>query len=699
MRLAISTLILCLFSFFPALAQGDTLQLSFSHEGIERTYLLYVPEAYDGSEPWPLVMNFHGYAIDGFTQMVWSGMNPVADTAGFLVVYPDGRPVVSTTPNIPPEGLGWNVSVPEDTVFVSVESVDEVKYTNALIDHIASRYTVDPARIYATGWSNGGMMSTVLACELSDRIAAIAPVGATGAIDRPCDPERVMPILYTHGTDDQIFSYTEGSSDFLLGVPDYLNFWANLKNCSAVPDTTMIPDTVSSDSTFVEAIAWSGCTSELIHHRVVGGGHNWSGGSPAQPGFLGFVNRDINSSVEAWRFFKKHLHPNPRMSETLQKEFVSGDSLRSYILHVPAAYDGSEPWPLVINYHGFTNTAGDQMGISQMNVVADTGRFLVAYPQGLLVNNPFNGVRDLGWNIFGTLSDNDDVAFTSDLIDHINASYPLDLNRVYATGWSMGASMSYDLVCQLSDRIAGIAALDNQMSEMQIAQCQADRPLPMLQMHGTADPIVPYQGVVFPTGMDSFLVATRTAEYWAEQNGCISPPDTIQLPDLDTTDQSQIRIFSYNNCSDSTEVLFYEVTGGGHTWPGGAPLPGFLGPVNRDISASSEIWNFFKRHTLPDQSVNTSQAAPGTSLSWQLYPNPFRNQLMIDLKLERQNMVEVRLLNLLGQPVHALPPQFLSSGVQQIMIRPSSTLPGGIYLLELHVGQQRATRKVIYRKN
>ena len=221
----------------------------------------------------------------------------------------------------------------------------------------------------------------------------------------------------------------------------------------------------------------------------------------------------------------------------------------------------------------------------------------------------------------------------------------------------------------------------------------------MLQMHGTADPIVPYQGVVFPTGMDSFLVATRTAEYWAEQNGCISPPDTIQLPDLDTTDQSQIRIFSYNNCSDSTEVLFYEVTGGGHTWPGGAPLPGFLGPVNRDISASSEIWNFFKRHTLPDQSVNTSQAAPGTSLSWQLYPNPFRNQLMIDLKLERQNMVEVRLLNLLGQPVHALPPQFLSSGVQQIMIRPSSTLPGGIYLLELHVGQQRATRKVIYRKN
>lgn len=193
MRSTLCSLLLCLCTL-PLFAQGDTLQLSFSHEGVERTYLIYVPAAYDGSEDWPLVLNFHGYAIDGFTQMVWSDMNPVADTAHFLVAYPDGRPVVSTTPNIPPEGLGWNVSVPEDTVFVSVESVDEIKYTNALLDHIASNYAVDPARVYATGWSNGGMMSTVLACELPDRIAAIAPVGATGAIDRPCNPDRIMPI-------------------------------------------------------------------------------------------------------------------------------------------------------------------------------------------------------------------------------------------------------------------------------------------------------------------------------------------------------------------------------------------------------------------------------------------------------------------------------------------------------------------------
>jgi len=581
----------------------DTLQLSFTHEGVERTYIIYVPAAYDGSEPWPLVMNFHGYAINGFTQMVWSDMNPVADTAGFLVVYPDGRPVVSTTPNIPPEGLGWNVSVPEDTFFVSVESVDEVKYTNALLDHIAGEFSIDPARVYATGWSNGGMMASVLACELSDRIAAIAPVGATGSIDRPCNPDRIMPILYTHGTDDLIFSYSEGSSDFLLGVPDYLDFWADLKECAAMPDTTMVPDTVSSDSTTVDIITWNDCSSELIHHRVVGGGHNWSGGSPAQPGFLGFVNRDIHSSVEAWRFFSQFEHPNPRTAQVIPDTLVSGDSTRTYLLYVPASYDGSEDWPLVINYHGFTNSSEFQMALSDMNAVADTGQFLVAYPQGLLVENPFNGQTAPGWNIFGTLSDNDDVAFTSDLIDHIAADYTVDLSRVYATGWSMGANMSYDLACQLSDRIAAFAPVANQMSEMQITTCSAERSVPMLQMHGTADPIVPYNGAVFPSGMDSFLVATRTAGYWADLNGCSPTADTSVFTDMDTSDQSTVTVYANGDCNDGADVLFYEITGGGHAWPGGAPLPDFLGPVNRDIHASSEIWNFFNRQTHPSPRV------------------------------------------------------------------------------------------------
>ena len=193
--------------------------------------------------------------------------------------------------------------------------------------------------------------------------------------------------------------------------------------------------------------------------------------------------------------------------DTLSLSLSSGDSTRTYLLYVPASYDGSEEWPLVINYHGFTNSSQFQMALSDMNAVADTGQFLVAYPQGLLVDNPFNGQTAPGWNIFGELSVNDDIAFTSDLIDHIAADYAVDLSRVYATGWSMGANMSYDLACRLDDRIAAIAPVANQMSEIQIATCTADRPMPILQMHGTADPIVPYQGVVFPDGMDSFMVA------------------------------------------------------------------------------------------------------------------------------------------------------------------------------------------------
>jgi polyhydroxybutyrate depolymerase len=603
MRSTLCSLLMCLCTL-PLFAQGDTLTFTFSDQGYDRSYIVYVPEAYDGTEEWPLVFNFHGYSINGSVQMLWTGMNVVADTAHFLLVYPNGLLMRNTNPALAPQGPGWNAGSDSDTVFFSTQPVHEPTFVSNLIDQVAANFNVDLRRVYTTGWSNGGMQSTVLACELSDRIAASAPVGAAGDEGRPCNPERIMPILYTHGTADPLVHYEDGGANpNFWGIPDYLAFWADMKGCNAIPDTVMVPDTDTTDSSTVEIITWNDCSSPLIHHRIVGGGHTWSGGPPLLPDFVGPINQDINTGVEVWKFFKQFEHPNPRSAQVIADTMISGDSTRTYLLYVPAGYDGSEDWPLVINYHGFTNSSEFQMALSDMNAVADTGQFLVVYPQGLLVENPFNGQTAPGWNIFGTLSDNDDVAFTSQLIDQIAADYAVDLTRVYATGWSMGANMSYDLACQLDDRIAAIAPVANQMSEMQISTCTADRPMPTLQMHGTADPIVPYQGAVFPSGMDSFLVATRTAMYWAEMNGCSPTADTTTFADLDTSDQSTVTVYAYGDCDAGADVLFYEITGGGHTWSGGAPLPEFLGPVNRDIHASSEIWKFFNRQTHPSPRV------------------------------------------------------------------------------------------------
>lgn len=695
--------ILILFSFLAfqvnILAQGDTLTFSFSDQGYERSYTVYVPEAYNGTEEWPVVFNFHGYSINASVQMLWTGMNAVADTGHFLLVYPEGLLMKNTNPALAPQGPGWNAGSDSDTVFFSAQPVDEATFVSNLIDQVDANFNVDLHRVYTTGWSNGGMQSTVLACELSDRIAAAAPIGAAGDQGRPCNPERIMPILYTHGTADPLVNYEDGGANpNFWGIPGYLAFWADKKGCSAIPDTVMVPNTDTMDSSTVEIITWNDCSSPLIHHRIVGGGHTWSGGPPLLPDFVGAINQDINSGAEVWKFFKQFSHPNPRTPQIISDTLVSGDSTRTYLLYVPAAYDGSEEWPLVINYHGFTNSSDFQMALTEMNAVADTGQFLVAYPQGLLVSNPFTGQIAPGWNLGGDLSPNDDITFTSDLIDQIAAQYAVDPARVYATGWSMGGNMSYDVTFYLSDRIAGFAPVGGQMTEAQIDTLTADRPIPMLQMHGTADPIVPFNGAVFPDGTDSFDLATRTAMYWAEMNGCSTMADTTQFADVDTTDQSTVTLYSYGDCEAGTEVLFYEITGGGHTWSGGAPLPDFLGPVNRDIHASSEIWNFFNRHLLPDLAVNTTPVSNLPNFSWQLYPNPFREQLMIDLRLDNQDFVEVRLLNLLGQTLYTIPGQILPAGAQQLMIRPSSTLPDGMYLVEIRAGKQRVSRKVMYRK-
>ena len=290
---------------------------------------------------------------------------------------------------------------------------------------------------------------------------------------------------------------------------------------------------------------------------------------------------------------------------------------------------------------------------------------------------------------------NDDVAFTSDLIDHIAADYAINQSRVYATGWSMGANMSYDIACQLSDRIAAFAPVANQMSEMQIATCISERPTPMLQIHGTSDPIVPYNGAVFPSGMDSFLVATRTAMYWAEQNGCSPTADTTTFADLDTSDQSTVTVYTYGDCDVGADVLFYEITDGGHTWSGGAPLPEFLGPVNRDIHASSEIWNFFNRHPLSDPLVDTRETR-SADVHWQVYPNPFRNQVQVGFSLTQKANVTVSLHNLLGQPLWQSNRQQLAAGEHHLAYELEKQLPTGMYVLQLRINETVSSRLVMH---
>ncbi len=208
---------------------------------------------------------------------------------------------------------------------------------------------------------------------------------------------------------------------------------------------------------------------------------------------------------------------------------------RNYRLHLPTGYSADQEYPLVFNLHGFTSDALQQEFYSGMNAVADTAGFIVCYPNG--VNNAWN----VGWS-FGSTAD--DVGFIENLIQELAENYGIDTTRVYSCGMSNGGFMSYRLACELNDRIAAIASVTGGMFSGYLPQCEPGRPVPILEIHGTADDVVPYDG----TPNVNAPVET-TVNFWADNNGCAAMPDGIPLPNTAPNDGSTAERFDYPGCA------------------------------------------------------------------------------------------------------------------------------------------------------
>lgn len=261
----------------------------------------------------------------------------------------------------------------------------------------------------------------------------------------------------------------------------------------------------------------------------------------------------------------------------------SGGRSRSYLLYVPKTYDPAAPAPLVLSLHGFASWPANQMSVSRWNELADQHGFILVYPAG-------TGFPKR-WNAGGATGDKavDDVAFLSDLIDALSHQFTVDPARIYVNGLSNGAGMSNLLACRLADRIAamgGVAGAYTPPAE----GCAPTQPVPIIAFHGTADPIVPYdggaagpQGWVFPAVPD-------WAAAWAARNGCDATPEQIPA-------RGEVSGVKYSGCTGDANVVFYTVDGGGHSWPGGGKLPeAIVGHTTDDVDASALMWEFFAQH-------------------------------------------------------------------------------------------------------
>ena len=286
-----TTVILLFTGFVFSSTAQQTINASITHDGIERDYILYVPEIYDGSTAAPLVLNFHGFGSSASQQMFYGDFRDIADTEGFLLVHPEGTTFIGNQ--------FWNVGFPGLS-----SNIDDVGFTEALIDELATLYAIDLDRVYATGMSNGGFMSFLLACQLSEKIAAVASV--TGSMTQDtfddCNAQLPTPVLQIHGTEDDVVLYNE--NNLSLPIPDVISYWVDHNNCETTPTTTTLPDVDVSDGSTIEHSVYedgdNGITTE--HMKVIGGGHTW----PGSVINTGGTNQDIDASMEIWLFFSRY---------------------------------------------------------------------------------------------------------------------------------------------------------------------------------------------------------------------------------------------------------------------------------------------------------------------------------------------------------------------------------------------------------
>lgn len=360
----------------------------------------------------------------------------------------------------------------------------------------------------------------------------------------------------------------------------------------------------------------------------------------------------------------------PSSAQVVTGTLVSKGLTRDYRLYVPAIYDGSVPVPLILNLHGYGSQNWQQELYGDFRGIADTANFLVVHPNGTM-----DGSGNRFWNAFGT-SSVDDVAFMRDLIDTLSHHYNIDPNAIFSTGMSNGGYMSYQLACDLGDRIAAIASVTGSMLPSHMNNCGALHPTPVMQIHGTSDGTVPYNG-----NINSVAIPTLVS-HWVNFNQCNSTPVFTAVPDINTNDGCTAEHYVYSGGLLGTTMEFYKIVGGDHSWPG---APFNINITNMDFSASQEIWRFFRPYRLNQLFTDRKEeiAAPGSGFL--VGPNP--SQGSFNLKFQAHGPKQVVITNALGQLVWS------GECIQDQM--KIELKKAGIYFVTAIQGDQRYTERVV----
>ena len=268
--------------------------ISTTFDNLSRSYHIYVPASYSDTEPIPIFFNLHGGASTAIGYLNSIGnMRPIADTANFIIIYPQATTDSSGNPT-------WHLGGENS----KSTSVDDVGFVSHIIDEVSSIYSVDLERVYVTGFSNGGYLAYEIACLLSNKIAGIGSVAGHMFIDtyNYCDPSHPTPLINIHGTED----FYDGIAGYYLDQNLSNRYWTEYNNTDPDPVITYIEDTNTQDGSTVELHSWLNGDNgiSVVHFKVMGGGHSYPNLNPSSS--KGYENGDIDSNSEIWNFLSRY---------------------------------------------------------------------------------------------------------------------------------------------------------------------------------------------------------------------------------------------------------------------------------------------------------------------------------------------------------------------------------------------------------
>ena len=270
---------------------------SIKVDELKREFVTYLPEGINKADKSPVIISLHGRLGTAVRQMKFADFKPIADRDKVIIVCPQG---VDRSWN---DGRG----TPANS-----KGINDVKFIDQLITYIINTYNADPRRIYITGMSNGGFMTSRLACELNSRIAAIAVVGASMDEDMGYQPNKPMPAMYIQGTKDPLVPFAggimkKGAGGAIYGHEDVLKKWAAIDLCNKKPVITDLPITINDGTSVIKEEYTNNNGLRVVGFTIVDGGHTWPGGTQYLPKFMiGTVTKNLNACDEIWKFFKEN---------------------------------------------------------------------------------------------------------------------------------------------------------------------------------------------------------------------------------------------------------------------------------------------------------------------------------------------------------------------------------------------------------